>query len=58
MRDPENGERGRGYIMFDGKRGGGSKTRFMVILFRKISLISFSFLFRAYIVLMVLVLAK
>lgn len=26
------------------KRGGGSKTRFMVILFRKISLISFSFL--------------
>lgn len=30
--------------MFDGKRGGGSKTRFMVILFRKISLISFSFL--------------
>lgn len=44
MRDPGNGERGRGYIMFDGKRGGGSKTRFMVILFRKISLISFSFL--------------
>lgn len=44
MRDLENGERGRGYIMFDGKRGGGSKTRFMVILFRKISLISFSFL--------------
>lgn len=44
MRDLENGERGRGYNMFDGKRGGGSKTRFMVILFRKISLISFSFL--------------
>lgn len=41
MRDLENGERGRGYIMFDGKRGGGSKTRFMVILFRKINLISF-----------------
>lgn len=41
MRDPGNGERGRGYIMFDGKRGGGSKTRFMVILFSKISLISF-----------------
>lgn len=35
MRDLENGERGRGYIMFDGKRGGGSKTRFMVILFKK-----------------------
>lgn len=29
--------------MFDGKRGGGLKIRFMVILFSKISLISFSF---------------
>lgn len=28
MRDLENGERGRRYIMFDGKRGGSSKTRF------------------------------
>lgn len=43
MCDLENGERGWGYIMFDGKRGGGLKIRFMVILFRKISLISFSF---------------
>lgn len=43
MCDLENGERCWGYIMFDGKRGGGLKIRFMVILFSKISLISFSF---------------